>query len=136
CEGCFERVWGPGVGNGVFEQWEKRRKKKEKELVRRRSVVGVSFEEERSLSRGKMKAPADDTDDDDEEVEEPDAVGIGGTANTLGSSGNGGKGPIVVFVCTHVYHRNCLERLLSAEAQEQVFDDTEKLKCLVCTVSN
>ncbi|RPA86904.1 hypothetical protein BJ508DRAFT_411060 [Ascobolus immersus RN42] len=134
CEGCFERVWGPGVGNGVFEQWDRRRKKKEKELVRRRSVVGVSVEEERSLSRGKMKAPVAEIDDDDDEEETQDGTGDDISRQQGNMAGRkGGKGPIVVFVCTHVYHRNCLESLSGAEANEHGGpDDGEWLKCLAC----
>jgi hypothetical protein len=113
CERCKKRVWGPGVGGDVYEQWDKRRRE---EVVATAVVKQIALQRttsEMSLSRGKGKA-ADDVGDGD-----------GG-----GSSIGAGSDALVVFACRHVWHRRCLE-LATDEAESGRGEEghDEGLKC-------
>ncbi|ORX94514.1 Golgi CORVET complex core vacuolar protein 8-domain-containing protein [Clohesyomyces aquaticus] len=95
CEGCRKRAWGPGVGGGVWEMWEVRRRG---EVGRRAGRRG----EGEGKGKGKGKGRS-------EEVEEDGDDGEG--------KGSGiGKGPLVVFACRHLWHRSCLEKAATAAA--------------------
>lgn len=101
CGGCRKRVWGPGVGGVLVEEWERRRRIEERERVKR--MADLSREREESQSRGKGKISGGvvlETEEVDGEREE-----------VLGD----GKGALVVFACRHVWHRACLEEVLQRD---------------------
>lgn len=98
CEACKERVWGPGVGGEVYEAWEQERRKEEVSRA-------LKAAEENGSENGKGKGRARE-----EAVEE--VVERGDRA-------------IVVFVCRHVYHRRCVEKLLEGA-------EGEGLRCVSC----
>lgn len=103
CGGCRKRVWGPGVGGMVVEEWERRRRAEYLETVKK--MRDRSREREESQSRGKGKVSRgivkpEERDEEREELREGD-----------------GKGPLLVFACRHVWHRQCLEQVLQQDAE-------------------
>jgi hypothetical protein len=105
CERCKKRVWGPGVGGDVYEQWDRKRR----EESAPRMVALQRTTSEMSLGRGKGRA-ADDVDDE-------------ASARTESESG-----ALVVFACRHIWHRRCLEQALD-EADAGHGEAREHLKC-------
>ena len=111
CGGCRKRVWGPGVGGVVVEEWERRRRAEYLERVRVMRDRSRELEEEMGRGKGKVSGRAAelvDGDDDRHHVKED----------------GDGKGPLVVFACRHVWHRACLEQVLRQDAHW-----TGDLKC-------
>ena len=97
CEaGCGRRVWGPGVGVGVWEAWRERCEEQEEHRRRRRGR-----RERGSEGKGKKTAINDGFD-----RKEPDEA-----VATRTETGPG-PGQLIIFSCRHIYHRTCLERLL------------------------
>lgn len=97
CEVCRRRVWGPGIGTRVWEEWQQ---EEESRLIRRRHVQEVEITQEDEATRGKGKAAAAA----DENVHEPPA-----DAESSGDTQSAERlGPIVVFSCRHLYHQKCL----------------------------
>ena len=94
CEICRRRVWGQGVGGGVWEAWGK----KEAQRVERRKKRGgdEGFEDESLVGKGKGKGaalvPTQDI--------AADSEGVEGASKEMS--------PILVFSCRHVYHQKCL----------------------------
>ncbi|KAL1848637.1 Vacuolar protein sorting-associated protein 8 [Paecilomyces lecythidis] len=102
CEICRRRIWGPGAGSHVWRAWEK----KQEEQRQRRELKRVESSIDHATSRGKGKAAAEPSGTFDLERHED-----GGIDETSGSSGGQGvslPGPVVVFACRHLYHRQCL----------------------------
>ncbi|EXJ78152.1 hypothetical protein A1O3_09313 [Capronia epimyces CBS 606.96] len=95
CEVCRRRVWGPGIGIRVWEEWQNREGAR---LERRRRVQPDEYADEGDATRGKGKAAVDAS------AHEPlDGDGLNGDTQSAGS-----LGPIVVFSCRHQYHQKCL----------------------------
>ncbi|OAP63930.1 hypothetical protein AYL99_03157 [Fonsecaea erecta] len=116
CEVCRRRVWGPGVGENVWEQWQK---KEEARLLRRRRVQHVEAVVEDDEARGKGKATVG--------VSSPEPVESesGGVVNDPAEE----LGPIVAFSCRHLYHQKCLGQ---AGVEEGVPVPLPQLACPAC----
>ena len=99
CEGCGKRVWGPGVGGGIWDAWV--------EASQGGNASGSKIKATRggaaAKGNGKGKAAARVEDDvaEADKAAEPD----------LEEGKRGNLGPVVVFACRHVFHRRCLERM-------------------------
>jgi vacuolar protein sorting-associated protein 8 len=128
CEVCRRRVWGPGLGERVWEQWQQ---KEEARALRRESRGCSELVEEVDNSQGKGKAAASPP----LQEQEQEAV------KREGEPDNGQLGPIVVFSCRHVYHQNCLSarratdignELDSSEGQTLVGGTRDGLACPEC----
>lgn len=102
CGGCRKRVWGPGVGGMVVEEWERRRRAEYLERVKKMRDKSREREESQIRGKGKVSGRAMEP----EEREEREEVREGD-----------GKGPLVVFACRHVWHRQCLEKVLQQDAE-------------------
>ena len=103
CGICRRRVWGPGTGLRIWENWEKKEKErtKRKELHRRRSAttIGEDYEDDGQevIGKGKRRSvPSREMGSDD------DGEGI--------PSGETDLGPLIVFSCRHLFHRKCLDQ--------------------------
>lgn len=107
CEVCRRRVWGPGVGQKVWEQWQQ---KEAARLNRRRRAQQEDIVDEDDSGRGKGKATVQLVDLDSPGG--PDAL-------------TEDLGPLVVFSCRHVYHRSCL-------GQVHIEDEVPQLVCPAC----
>ncbi|KIX92160.1 uncharacterized protein Z520_12153 [Fonsecaea multimorphosa CBS 102226] len=112
CEVCRRRIWGPGVGEKVWEQWQK---KEEARLLRRRRIQDVESVVEDDETRGKGKATVGVS------AQEPLEGESGGVATELAEE----LGPIVAFSCRHLYHQKCL-------GQAGVEDGVPQLVCPAC----
>ncbi|OAL26150.1 hypothetical protein AYO20_10203 [Fonsecaea nubica] len=95
CEVCRRRIWGPGVGERVWEQWQKR---EEGRLLRRRRTQDNESVVEDDETRGKGKATVGVS------SQEPLESEGGGAGTDLAEE----LGPIVAFSCRHLYHQKCL----------------------------
>ncbi len=96
CEVCRRRVWGPGLGTRVWEEWTR----KEEARRDRRWRRSESSADEDDGARGKGKATS--------------RARVGHDENTRSGAIMGGEsvgpGPIVVFSCRHLYHQKCLSQ--------------------------
>ena len=136
CEACGRRAWGPGAAGGIFAAWEKRkieqyrREKGERERKVKPSVGVVEMQQSggdvstgwgAQVGSGKGK----------EKMKSFAAVAAGAitptaattttaantattlTMNVAGEMGNlvQDGSELVVFICRHVYHKTCLEKL-------------------------
>jgi hypothetical protein len=118
CEGCGKRVWGPGVGGTVWDQWESSLDKADRaKLVRRKSAQGDAD----TVSEGRGKGKASDGNADASEPSEPgDGTETEPKPDVLQ--------PLVVFACRHIWHRDCLERSM-AEHGLSSDGDGRALRC-------
>ncbi|KIX01400.1 uncharacterized protein Z518_09126 [Rhinocladiella mackenziei CBS 650.93] len=112
CEACRRRVWGPGIGDKVWEEWQKR---EEARLARQRRVQYVEPIEEDDGTRGKGKATIGAS--SHEPLEDDGSSG----AAPVGEN----PGPIVVFSCRHLYHQKCL-------GEGRVGDGSPQMVCSAC----
>ena len=112
CEVCRRRVWGPGTGIKVWEDWQK---KEEAKLLRRRRVQEGECMDEEDGTRGKGKAIVDMS--PNEPLEGESSSGATPAADDLG--------PVVVFSCRHLYHQKCL-------GQAHLEGGPSHLACPVC----
>ncbi|EXJ56596.1 hypothetical protein A1O7_06940 [Cladophialophora yegresii CBS 114405] len=112
CEVCRRRIWGPGIGEWVWEQWQK---KEEARLDRRRRIQQGDHTEEEDGARGKGKATVEVSSEEALQAESPD--GSNAPREDIG--------PLVVFSCRHVYHQKCL-------GQAPTEDGAPQLVCPAC----
>lgn len=92
CEICRGRVWGPGLGESHWRAWER----KGVEDRARRAVRRVEGRVDPLAERGKGKHAAGP------------GPGTGEGNEDGGEDGEGADGPLVIFSCRHLYHRDCL----------------------------
>jgi len=104
CEGCGVRVWGVGVGGGVWEAWIERSEGFEREKERRR-LRGGHVEE--MIGRGKGRLRVEDDGPRSGREEDRDNQGEGDGAEEAKAVS---RRQLVVFACRHVWHKDCLER--------------------------
>lgn len=114
CEGCGQRVWGPGTGGTVWEAWLKRNEEAAEQVLQRHRPNQMYDDGRENREHGKGKAIQEEhrrgslsattavkgkqplgPDDDQESVD----------ANDEASS------PLIIFSCRHIFHRICLERM-------------------------
>jgi len=111
CEGCGRRVWGPGAGGSVWDQWQKRTEEDEQRKTAR-TVESPGRDMGRS-QRGKGKA-----------VIGSDSGAVTGSGHKIcqvdraagdiaipGRQKEGDLGPLIIFSCRHIFHRACLAQL-------------------------
>jgi hypothetical protein len=117
CEGCHRRTWGPGVAGDVLGRWEGKQAadaiKREERWLLKSGAAGRGKERAKSQDGGNMdgkgKAKAFDGHEDDEDR--------GDGFNGMATSKVPDLGPLVVFACRHLYHRQCLEAALAKKAE-------------------
>ena len=113
CEVCRRKVWGPGIGEGIWEAWQQ----KEESRVQHREQRGhIDAAEDLNPLRGKGKAAAVQS--------APEAM----ESRVLQPQAE--LGPIAVFSCRHVYHQKCLSTREAPEATPE----REGWACPTCSV--
>ncbi|KAF2096591.1 hypothetical protein NA57DRAFT_43067 [Rhizodiscina lignyota] len=118
CEVCGRRVWGPGAGGGIWEEWEQKREE-EGERRRRRVEAAVGAGNGETASRGKGK-----------ESEGAKAVQEGEGKDR---DAQPGSGPLVVFACGHIAHRSCLMASRGKiEGEHEGEGEGERFECPEC----
>lgn len=136
CEGCGRRVWGPGAGGSVWDQWQQKTQEVE-QMKTARTVESQGRDMDRS-QRGKGKAVVESV---------PGAVtGSGhkirradraaGDIAIPGRQEDGELGPLIVFSCRHIFHRACLEQLRVKEGGDDRspshVTEGPDFRCAVC----
>ena len=102
CEGCGRKIWGPGAGGYIWDAWMQRHEERDISSADRRESTAS-----RSSSReGKGKAVP--RRDDQLAITE-------GNTRSGNEPSDDGRGPVVVFSCRHMFHRNCLEKMQDYE---------------------
>lgn len=135
CEICRQRIWGPGVGVQQWHAWESR----QNDLKQHRLARQLEGRVDPSSARGKGKAavvssPASPS------LHHPDGhmdQATSSSATNLHEEGAGvTQGPVVVFSCRHLYHRQCLLDIGQSRParQKQHHGEWETLVCPVCPV--
>ncbi|KAL4784174.1 Golgi CORVET complex core vacuolar protein 8-domain-containing protein [Aspergillus varians] len=134
CEVCRHRIWGPGVGPQHWQAWETR----QNDLKQHRLARQLEGRVDPTSARGKGKAavvspasqqlnPLDRHTDQatSDSATKPDEGEAGTTS-----------GPVVVFSCRHLYHRQCLLDIGQSRParQRQHHGEWEMLVCPVCPV--
>jgi len=145
CEGCGDRVWGPGVSGNIFEAWEgkqvlevQRRTARQVALRattdRWKGIADVDNTDGSTAGNGKGKGKSVDNSNDltvrpprgvqvDASVERTDTEGDESTpspsAGTQDSAAQN-RGPLVILACRHIYHQQCLDMLQEDTAQRQL----------------
>jgi len=129
CEGCRRRVWGPGAGLGVWDEWvgreEREAERRERERVEREGG-------ERRMERGKGRAMGEVSDGGGDTAVAA-AVPAGDVVAVPAQGGHHVErklGAVVVFACRHMWHKGCLERA-HAESDKSETSPTE-LRCPLC----
>ena len=92
CEVCRRRLWGPGIGEGIWGAWQK---KEQARVSRRQLLVADDRDPGGAESRGKGKAAVDASQTVDEALDDA-------TVDRVDLS------PVVVFSCRHIAHQQCL----------------------------
>lgn len=94
CEICRQRVWGPGAGADVWSAWERRQAEEQQQRRANNAPVDQQAQDRRK-GKGKSKR-----------------VSTHARTDTAGSeadvAGHFRAGPVVVFACRHLCHRDCI----------------------------
>ena len=125
CEGCGQRVLGPGAGGGIWDAWIEAGQVAEAASVSFKATL--SFKTPSAKGKGKGKVPTDQEDDSEDE-------GQGDSTDGKGSRIAASLGPLVIFSCRHIFHRTCVEEM---QAQAEVQGPAQALRlefaCPLCT---
>jgi hypothetical protein len=112
CEVCRRRVWGPGIGESIWEAWQK---KEHTRVTRRQLLDLVDDNSDGPEFRGKGKAAVDASQSADEVLDDTSTNGVV-------------LSPVIVFACRHVAHQQCL----AAEAGPDNILQGSAFACPVC----
>lgn len=112
CEVCRRRIWGPGIGESIWEAWQK----KEHARITRRQLSGVvDYHLDEPVSRGKSKAALDASQSPEEALD-------GTSVDRIDLS------PVIVFSGRHIAHQQCLV----AQSGSDVILQGGAFACPVC----
>ncbi|KPI44866.1 uncharacterized protein AB675_2572 [Cyphellophora attinorum] len=135
CEVCRRRVWGPGLGAGVWEGWQEREMERQERKADRHTVEGLELADGGDVGKGKGVVKADHGPE----------LGKSGESSGLGTeSAADSLGAVVVFSCRHIYHRRCLmgegelqpqQRQAAAGQLETAGEQDRRLACPACIAS-
>ncbi len=139
CEACGRRVWGPGVAGNVFEAWEDRQGAEQRRRQEHQALhspipsvqeTGKGKGNEATSPRpedgfegfGRGSTREGDGDYEDESAAAKsraarESLTVPGDSNSRERDKNQVLGPLVVLACRHIYHQNCLDRLLAKEGR-------------------
>jgi hypothetical protein len=138
CEVCRQRIWGPGVGPQHWQAWETR----QNELEQHRLARQLESRVDPASARGKGKAaavappigqPPHHLDGHVDPSTGSDGLKLANEEQQAGAT----PGPVVVFSCRHLYHRQCLLDLGQSQPsrrRQHHVGEWEMLACAVCPV--
>ncbi|KAL4866804.1 hypothetical protein BDV12DRAFT_172286 [Aspergillus spectabilis] len=137
CEVCRQRIWGPGVGPQHWQAWETRQIKMEQHRLARQLEGRVHPASARGKGKAAAVAPANHLlHNHNEHVEHE---GTSDATNLHAEEAKVSRGPVVVFSCRHLYHRQCLldigesrHRQHQHQHQHPHQGEWEMLVCPVC----
>jgi vacuolar protein sorting-associated protein 8 len=136
CEGCKKRCWGPGAGAHIWEKWEKReavfaQKKRETRVLAgggddaRRLARGKGREEQSSSRQHPTKSGNQSL--------KIELAAENGEKSSNGTADEIEEGPVIIFGCRHLWHKNCVEKAqanaANAEGSRDELPESGMFKC-------
>ncbi|KAJ5084864.1 hypothetical protein NUU61_009443 [Penicillium alfredii] len=108
CEICHRRIWGPSVGDSYWSAWKKQQSDEHQRRIAKRLETGQGP----ATEQGKGKAAAVGH----HLVDRPAASHVSGDHELADGGVEPGlemvsavsPGPVLVFACRHLYHRQCV----------------------------
>ncbi|KAL4967904.1 CORVET complex membrane-binding subunit VPS8 [Aspergillus stella-maris] len=136
CEICRQRIWGPEVGPQHWTAWETR----QTDLKQHRLARQLDARVDPASARGKGKetAAVSPADHSSGHMDHPHAMSTSDSTKLDDHNDEGttsaAPGPVVVFSCRHLYHRQCLLDIGQSRParQRQHYGEWEVLVCPVC----
>ncbi|KAL3457084.1 Golgi CORVET complex core vacuolar protein 8-domain-containing protein [Aspergillus heterothallicus] len=132
CEVCRQRIWGPGVGPQHWHAWEQRRNEIEEHRLARRLEGRVDPASARGKGKAAAVAPIGQPPHHMDRHVDPSTSD--GLKFSGGEQTDVTRGPVVVFSCRHLYHRQCLLDLGQSQPPRRRQDHVEEWELLVCAV--
>lgn len=136
CEVCGRRVWGPGAGGGIWDQWQKRTREVEQRKTARtfESRGRVMDRSERGKDKAVVESDPGAVTVSEHKIRQGDRAA--GDGAIPGRQEDGDIGLLIVFSCRHIFHRACLEQLLVEEGDDERspsnVTEGPDFRCTVC----
>jgi len=136
CEVCGRRVWGPGAGGGIWDQWQKRTREVEQRKTARtfESRGRVMDRSERGKGKAVVESDPGAVTVSEHKIRQGDRAA--GDGAIPGRQEDGDIGPLIVFSCRHIFHRACLEQLRVEEGDDERspsnVTEGPDFRCTVC----
>jgi len=136
CEVCGRRVWGPGAGGGIWDQWQKRTREVEQRKTARtfESRGRVMDRSERGKGKAVVESDPGAVTVSEHKIRQGDRAA--GDGAIPGRQEDGDIGLLIVFSCRHIFHRACLEQLLVEEGDDERspsnVTEGPDFRCTVC----
>lgn len=134
CEACGRRVWGPGAGGYIWDEWLRDQEGRESRASNHSGKLPArpSFSSREVGHNGKGKAARRDEREDS-------AIGDGSNDEQTAKEGDN-NGAVVIFSCRHMFHRACLVKMqggdiggVDEEERAMVGSSGPDLVCPLCT---
>ncbi|MCJ1272688.1 Vacuolar protein sorting-associated protein 8 [Puttea exsequens] len=125
CEGCSKRVWGPGAGGYIWDAWQCSNEDREARHKDRAITVASRSSSRSRAGNGKGKGVTRRH----EQIPIPEDQAESGNSD---ASGEGEKGPVVIFSCRHMFHRACLEKMHDTGDGRQNTGGSPNFNCPLC----
>ena len=121
CEGCGQKVWGPGTGASVWDAWQRKQEDGSRERLRDQTWSDSQAGARPMTANGKGKATA--MNDDHVSSSKTERKGKAttqpeGTKDEFVGDEPFESGALVVFACRHIFHRNCLQKMRGDAAKD------------------
>ncbi|KAL4917001.1 Golgi CORVET complex core vacuolar protein 8-domain-containing protein [Aspergillus aurantiobrunneus] len=135
CEICRQRIWGPGVGSQHWTAWETRQKDLKQHRLARQLEGRADPASARRKGKAAIVSPVGQQPLQHLERHMDQATSNSAMKPNEEEAGVT-KGPVVVFSCRHLYHRQCLLDIGQSRParQRQHHGEWEVLVCPVCPV--
>lgn len=136
CEGCGNRLWGPGAGGYIWDSWQRKNEERTGLMAERQRVAQQhSATENFTAVQGKGKGVMSDhrgldlwASGSGDKAAVREAVGVDGET----AESNDSDGALVIFSCRHIFHRRCLQEMQGVEAGEET--PGLEFSCPLCTI--
>lgn len=136
CEGCARRVWGPGAGSYIWDAWQLRNEESWEMAHQRQAVCVAGSHTSALVSQDKGKGAMSDhrgvkplSIPSDAEFGNGNTPTMEARADFANEKTKEDLGPLVVFSCRHIFHRNCLQEMQGPPSQAP----GSEYRCPLCT---
>lgn len=126
CEGCGRRVWGPGAGGYIWDAWQRSNDERFEMAQQRQAVRAAEHHTTEVASQGKGKGAMSNqregksSSGHEAEVRSRITPAMEAGVDVANEMAKEDKGPLVVFSCRHIFHRNCLQEMQGAQGDVRV----------------
>ena len=124
CEGCGQRVWGPGAGGHIWDAWQRNNEGEDDQRSAHTSATPSRSSSKSREAAGKGKAVRREEPFANTEETAENEDNVGGRQK--------GTGPIVIFSCRHMFHRACLEKMSGSGDEHRLVAQGADLACPLC----